>query len=203
MQRMNIVNVTVLLLLLTHLTQGQQECNRTITINSAVGNDTQGCLEGDYPCSSLDYALSNLQSYDCVNITSDAVPLSTVVEMNDTNAITIRGQGNTSVLCGNNSRMTCMYCSNVVIEGITWHGCGDPTNIVIGGVNFEKIANLSIRNCTFQFSKSRAMTIWTVSGLIELLDTRVIFNANYDTIYCHPDQYGTFRCNTKDFNVTG
>ena len=200
---MAIVNVTLLLLLLAHLVQGQLQCSRIITVNNATGNDTQGCLNGDYPCSSLDYALYNLQSYDCVNVTSNNVSLSTVVELNDTHAFTIEGHGNTIVMCSNNSRITCKYCSNVVIEGITWHGCGDPTNIVNGAINFEKIANLSIKNCTFQHSKSRALTIWTISGLIELIYTSVIFNANYDTIYCHPDQYGTFRCNTEHFNVTG
>ena len=203
---MAIVIVTLLLLLLAQMVQGQLQCGQIITVNNAAGNDTQDCLEGNYSCSSLDYALQNLQSYDCVNITSNNVSLSTVVELNDTHAITIRGQGNTTVMCSNNSRMSCKYCSNVVIEGITWDGCGDHTNVVQsihGAINFEKITNLTIKNCTFQYSKGRALTIWTVSGLIELLDTRVIFNANYDPIYCHVDQDEIFRCNTEHFNVTG
>ena len=197
------VHIRFLLLILVHLAQGQLECRRTIEVNNATGNDTQYCLEGGQPCYSLDYTLYSIQSYDCVNITSNALPLTKVVELNDINAITITGQGNTSVMCSNNSRMTFKNFSNVVIEGITWDGCGDPKNIVNGGINFEKIVNLSIRNCTFQFSKSRALTIWTISGFIEMLDTRVIFNANYDPIYCHPDHYGIFRCNTEDFNATG
>ena len=201
---MMIINITLLVLFLTFLPEGQlEECGRIITVNTAAGSDTQSCLEGDYPCSSLEYTLYHIQSYDCVNITSNTLPLTKVVELNDINAIMIRGQGNTSVMCSNNSRMTFRNFSNVAIEGITWDGCGDPKIIVHGGINFEKIANLSIRNCTFQFSKSRALTIWTISGFIEMLDTRVIFNANYDPIYCHPDQYGIFRCNTEDFNATG
>ena len=200
---MAIVNEALLLLLLAHLIKGNLQCDRNITVNNAAGNDTQGCLKGNYSCSSLDYALYNLRSYDCVNVTSNNVSLSTVVELNDTHAITIRGHGNTTVMCSNKSRISCKYCSNVVIEGITWHGYGDPINIVNGAINFEKIVNLTIKNCTFQYSKSRALTIWTISGLIKLLDTRVIFNANYDTIYCHPDQYGTFRCTTEHFDVTG
>ena len=203
---MNIVNVTLLLLLLTHLVQGQLQCSRIITVNTVAGNDTQGCLDGDHPCFSLDYALYNLQSYDCVNVTSNNVSLSTLVELNDTHAIAIRGQGNTIVMCSNNSRISCKYCSNVVIENITWNGCGNHTNVVQsihGAINFQEIANLTIKNCTFQYSIGRALTIWTVSGLIELLDTRVIFNANYDPIYCYPDQSETFRCNTEHFNVSG
>ena len=200
---MTSVHIRFLILILVHLAQGQLDCRRTIEVNNETGNDTQGCLEGGHPCYSLDFVLYNFQSYDCVNITSNTVSLSTVVERNDTNAITIRGQGNTTVMCSNNSRITFKNFSNVVIEGITWDGCGDPKIIANGGINFERITNLSIRNCTLQFSKSRALTIWSVSGFIEMINTQVKYNANYDPIYCHPDQYGTFRCNTKDFAVTG
>ena len=198
------VNAAFLLLLLAYQAQGQLECgNRVITVNTTVGNDTQDCLEGGYPCSSLDYVLNSIKSNDCVSITSDSVTLSEVAEINNINNITIRGDGNTIVMCHNNSRMTCKNCSNVIIRGITWSGCGDPANIVNGAINFERIANLSIQDCTFQFSKSRAVTIWTVSRLIEILNTRVINNANYDTIYCRPDQFGTFRCYTDNCNVNG
>ena len=203
MQKMDTVNIALLLLLLVHLVQGQLECGRIITVNTTAGNDTQGCLEAEYPCSSLDYALSNVQSNDCVNITSDSVSLSMVVELHNISAIAIRGQGNTTVMCINNSRMTCKNCSNVVIRGITWSGCGDSANIVNGVINLERIANLSIQDCTFQFSKSRALTIWTISGLIEILDTQVINNANYDTIHCYPVQDGLFRCVTENCSVTG
>ena len=203
MQKMAIHINIALLLLIAHLAQGQLGCGRVILVDATFGNDTQGCLEEEYPCSSLHYALSNIQSNDCVNITSDSVSLSVVVEMNNISNITIRGDGNTIVMCNNNSRMTCKNCSNVIIRGITWSGCGDPAKIVNGAINFERITNLSIQDCTFQFSKSRAVTIWTVSGLIEILNTRVINNANYDTIYCHPDQFGTFRCYTDNCNVNG
>ena len=199
-------NITILVLLFALLAEGQlEECGRIITVNTAAGNNSQGCLEGGYPCYSLYYALYNFQSYDCVNITSNTVSLSTVVERNDTNAVTIRGQGNTTVMCSNNSRITFKNFSNVVIEGITWDGCGDPKIIAIGGINFERIANLSIRNCTLQFSKSRALTIWSVSGFIEMINTQVKYNANYDPIYCHPaaDQPEEFQCHTKDSAVTG
>ena len=115
---MAIVIVTLLVLLLVHLVQEQSQCSRIVTVNTVAGNDTEGCLDGDHPCSSLDYALYNLQSYDCVNVTSNNVSLSTVVELNDTHAIA-RGQGNTIVKCSNNSsRMSYKYCSNVVTEGV-------------------------------------------------------------------------------------
>ena len=200
---MTSVHIRFLLLILVHLAQGQLDCRRTVEVNNETGNDTQGCLEGGQPCYSLDFALCNFQSYDCVSVTSNIVSLSTVIERNDINVITIKGQGNTTVMCSNNSRITFRNFSNVVIEGITWDGCGDTKIIVNGGINFERITNLSIRNCTLQFSKSRALTIWSVSGFIEMIDTQVIFNANYDPIYCHPDQFGEFRCHTKDSVVTG
>ena len=199
----SIAYAVFLLLSLGHFVKGQLECNGVITINTRAGNDTEGCLVGEYPCSSLDYTLSNLQSNDCVNITSNSVSLSTVVELNNIDAIIITGNGNTTIICYNSSRMTCKNCSNVVIRGLTWNGCGDSENIVNGVINLERIANLSIQDCKFQFSKSRALTVWTVSGLIELVDTQVINNANYDIIHCHPDNSGVFRCATENCDVTG
>ena len=105
----------VIFALLMPLLQLGNTCNRQITINTD-GNDTEDCLEGDYPCSSLGYVLNHLQNNDCVNITSNSVPLTTIVELHNLNAFTIRGQGNTIVMCNNTGGVSCNNCSNVVIE---------------------------------------------------------------------------------------
>ena len=194
------------LLLLIQVSFGKFECNREITVNTD-GNDTEDCLEGDYPCSSLGYVLNYLQSNDCVNITSNSVPLTTIVELPNLNAITIRGQGNTIVMCNNTGGVFCNNCDNVVIEGITWDKCGDPnlnqTFGLFGGVNFHLISNLSIINCTFQNSSIRALSITLLSGLIEIVHTHFLYNANYEIIYCAKSQRGFIQCTVADFNVTG
>ena len=178
-------------------------CMRVTTVNTN-GNDTQDCLEGDYPCSSLGYVLNHLQSNDCVNITSNSVPLTTIVELHNLNAITIRGQGNTIVMCNNTGGVSCNNCSNVVIEGITWDGCGDPNGRkLIGGVNFSILSNLSLKNCTFQFSKVYALSLRMISSLVEIVNTKFLNNANYEAIYCYSVRHTIKRCVTNSFAVTG
>ena len=193
-------------LILIQVSLGEFKCNREITVNTD-GNDTEDCLGGDYPCSSLGYVLNHVQSNDCVNITSNSVPLTTIVELHNLNAITIRGQGNTIVMCNNTGGVSCNNCSNVVIEGITWDGCGDPnlnqTFGLFGGVNFHLISNLSIFNCTFQRSSIRSLSITLLSGLIEIVHTHFLYNANYEIIYCAKSQHGFIQCTAANFNVTG
>ena len=194
------------LLLLIQVSLGKFECTREITVNTN-GNDGEDCLKGDYPCSSLGYVLNNLRSNDCVNITSKSVPLTIIVELPNLNAIAIRGQGNTNVMCNNTGGVFCNICSNVVIEGITWDRCGDPnlnqTFGLFGGVNFHIISNLSIINCIFQHSSIRALSITLLSGLIEIVHTHFLYNANYEIIYCAKSQRGFIQCTAADFNVTG
>ena len=196
-------SIVFLLITLADLTQALQDYNKIVTV-STDGNDTEDCLEGDYPCSSLGYVLNHLQSNDCVNITSNSVPLTTIVELHNLNAITIRGQGNTIVLCNNTGGVFCNNCSNVVIEGIIWDGCGDPqTRKLPGGVTFNQLTNLFIKNCAFQHSKLRALYLQSISGLLQLVDTQFSFNSNDDVIYCFQAQTGYKHCATDNYTATG
>ena len=181
---------------------------REITVN-VDRNDTEDCLEGNYPCSSLGYVLNHLQSNDCVNITSNSVPLTTIVELHNLNAITIRGQGNTIVMCNNTGGVSCNNCSNVVIEGITWDGCGDPqrpdptTVDSTGGLTFTNITNLCITNCILQNSKVHALYLHMVAGVINITGTQILNNSNYDTVFCLRAQSEYIRCFTSNYSVTG
>ena len=196
----------LVLLVLIQVSLGKFECTREITVN-INGNDTEDCLEGDYPCSSLGYVLNHLQSNDCVNITSNSVLLTTIVELHNLNAITIRGQGNTIVTCNNTGGVSCNNCGNIIVESITWDSCGDPnvdqTYSHFGGINFNTISNLSIINCTFQHSRVRALSLTSISGLIEIVHTHFLSNANYGTIYCANSQHNFIQCTATDFKVTG
>ena len=181
---------------------------KTIDVHSA-GNDSEDCLNGQVACSSLDYALmSHLQNGDCVNITSDTVSLPRTVNLSDLDAITIRGQGSTIVMCNNTGRVSCNNCSNVVIEGITWDQCGDPNQQnradpnAFGGLNFINITNLSINNCTLQNSRVRALSLYLVAGSINISNTQFLNNANNDTIHCFQNPV-YFNCVTDESNVTG
>ena len=172
------------------------------------GSDSEGCLTGQIPCSSLGYALTHSQSGDYINITSDTVSLPMVVEINDITNITIRGQGNTIVMCNNTGGVSFNNSSNIVIEGITWDQCGDPDLQHIaypnafGGLNFTNVANVSISNCILQFSKVRALSLYFVAGFVNITNTHFLNNANYDVIHCFQGSF-YIRCVTDKRNVTG
>ena len=181
---------------------------KTINVNPSTGNDSKECLGQQIPCSSLDYALSHLQNGDCVNITSDTVSLPRTANLSDRDAITIRGQGNTIVMCNNTGGMSCNNCSDIVIEGITWDQCGDPNQQnradpdAFGGLNFTNVTNLSINNCTLQHSRVRALSLNLMSGSININNTQFLNNANDDTIHCFQGPV-YIHCVTDERNVTG
>ena len=172
------------------------------------GSDTEDCLTGQSPCSSLDYALTHSHIGDYINITSDTVSLPTVVEINNITNITIRGQGNTIVMCNNTGGVSFNNGSNIVIEGITWDQCGDPNLQHIaypnafGGLNFTNVVNVSINNCILQFSKVRALSLYFVAGFVNITNTQFLNNANYDNIYCFRGSL-YIHCVTDKRNVTG
>ena len=198
---------TVHLVVILRLIWAGSIYGRIIEVHS-TGNDSEDCLKQQILCSSLDYALTHLQSGDYVNITSDTVFLPRMVNLNDLDAITIRGHGSIIVMCNNTGGVSCNDCSNVVIEGITWDQCGDPNQQnrtypnAFGGLNFTNVTNLSINNCTLQNSRVRALSLYLVGGSINISNTQFLNNANNDTIYCfRPNVY--IRCVTDNRNVTG
>ena len=166
----------IAVLSLTLLVAGRDECKRVITVDDSV-NDSQHCLlNNTLQCSLFHYVLAHLQSGDYVNVTSNSVSLLTVVELQNVNTITIRGQGNTIVMCNNTGAVFCNNCSDVIIEGITWDQCGNPQALrtIIynnGGIFFHTISNLTVQNCTFQHSKVRALSLVTVSGFVYIMNS--------------------------------
>ena len=113
------VPVIFVLLLLALSIQGAKKHNKVIVID-VTGNDIPNCLRSDISCQSLSYVLIHLQNNSYINITSDVVLIPRMVNLSYLNAITIRGHGNTIMMCDNTDGVSCNNCSNVVIEGITW-----------------------------------------------------------------------------------
>ena len=190
---------------LTSLAAGRNQCKRVITINNNFSYHVQYDIQDGTLLHSLHYVLTHLESNDCVNITSHSVLLHTIIELNNINNVTIRGQSNTIVMCNNTGGVSCNNCSNVVIEGIRWDQCGDPQRKNIrGGMNFHVISNLTVQNCTFQHSKLRALSIHAPSGFIYIINSQILCNANNDTITCGlVARTGFIHCATKNYIATG
>ena len=91
----------------------------------------------------------------------------------DLNNITITGNGAT-IMCNNSGGAYCESCDNVVIEGITWDKCGDPNGTNISGVAFNITSNVSLINCTFQYSQIQAVYMLEVSGYLSIHKTEFL-----------------------------
>ena len=115
-----------------------------------------------------------------INITSSLVMLQNVTYMGKgyLNNVTITGN-EVTVACSNISGvLSCSYCSNIFIKGITWDHCGNPNDLYfINGIEFTYITNISITNCIFQYSKKcMSMVIVISSGTIQVRDCKFLFN---------------------------
>ena len=143
-------------------------------------------MEGTCLCGSLFKALQQVENNTVINITS-LVTFHNFIEIGNLSNITIIGNEAT-VACNNSGIFTCLYCSNVVIQGITWDQCGNPNHsIYIYAIGFIEVTNISIVTCTFQFSKiCKAVTLQLslLSGYVEVKDSRFLFNYVINSSQC-------------------
>ena len=156
-------------------------CQSKVIEVSSKGKDSNDCcIEGSCLCGSLFEALFNVENNTVINITS-SVPLHNsthIVDRSETlNNITIIGN-NITVECNNSGIVTCVNCSNIVIQGITWDQCGDPkSQNVKYTIGIKSASNVSIRACTFQHSKvCTVVFLQLLSGYVEVLDSKFLFN---------------------------
>ena len=144
--------------------------SKVITINNIHGSDnTKCCAKGKCVRSSLSTALLNIHSNTIINITSESVALNntTTVGSGKLTNITITGS-NVIIMCNNSGSVYCESCDHVMILGITWDRCGDPTGANIAGVTFNVTSNISLINCTFQNSQIPAVSLAEIANNISI-----------------------------------
>ena len=144
------------------------------------------CESKECDCDKLEDLLNGLEHNTLVNITN-TVTLSSVITLQNRN-ISIIGYNNITVNCVNGGGLKLLDCSNVIIEGITWIGCGNYNNTndvpVIHLTNCFSSTNIRIQKCTFQYSLGKAIshivrTDWRCHNPISYLvikDSYVIIN---------------------------
>ena len=120
------------------------------------------CESKECDCDKLEDLLNGLEyNYNIlVNITN-TVTLSSVITLKYHNNILIIGYNNITVNCVNGGGLKLLYCRNVIIEGITWIGCGNyGTNDVpvIHLTDCYSSTNIRIQKCTFQYSLGKAIS---------------------------------------------
>ena len=178
---MIVINVLILIILTS-----QCVCvhSKVIIVNSNNGNDnTECCVNGECACSSLSTALLNIDNNTIINITSQSVALNNTTTMGSgklTN-ITITGS-KVTIMCNNSGSVYCESCDDVMIKGITWDRCGNPSGKNIAGVTFNGTSNISLVNCTFQHSQLPAVSLLEVSDRI-LVQSSNFLSSNIAYIY--------------------
>ena len=129
-----------------------------------------------------------------------------MIELNNINVISIRGQGNIIVMCNNTGGVSCNNCSDVVIEGITWDKCGNPQiRNLYRGINFHTISNLTIQIVFFNIQKFEHCLYLLFQVLyIQIMNSCFIHNANTDIITCGlVAKTGYKHCVTENYVATG
>ena len=172
-----IIKVGVLICLITLTSQLVH--SKIITINITSGNGSQECCtEEGCMCASLSIALQYIDSNTAINITSSFVMLEESVKLGSGNLtnITITGN-NVTIMCNNSGSVYCESCDHVMIEEITWDRCGDPNGTDIAGVTFNGASNISLVNCTFQYSQIPIVLFLDVSENVNLHHCKFLSNS--------------------------
>ena len=177
-----LLQVMIILLWICLITFTSQHVHSiVITVNTTGGSDnTTCCIDGQCDCSSLSTALNNINNNTVINITSESVTLGQHIVMGSGDNITIIGNGVT-IMCNYSGsvELTCNnVCTNIVIEGITWDRCGDPYSAnIFTAVMLNTVANVSLRNCTFQYSLMQAMRIGVARGYVTIQNCCFVLNS--------------------------
>ena len=113
------------------------------------------CLSKKCYCNKLEDLLDDLKSNTIVNITDNAT-LFSVIELQGLHNISIIAYNNITVICGNGGRLYLLHCHDLMIEGITWIGCGSSDHNIqnhYASVIYIRISyGITIQDCTFQYS---------------------------------------------------
>ena len=162
------------------------------------------CQSKKCHCNKLEDLLVGLKS---VNI-KGTVTLSTVVKLENLNNISIIGYNNTIVICVNGGGLYLASCSNLIIEGITWIGCGNDIFETVIGLEFS---NVTIQKCTFHYSFGKAISLYgTRSNNVSINYCNFVNNNRYKehgaAIHCNMGAYDyevNINISNCNFNYNG
>ena len=134
------------------------------------------CVSGKFTFHSIDDILNNISSDNTiVNITTDVV-LSSIVTLESLENIMIIGYRNPVVKCDDVGAVKFISCKNITIEGIQWEGCGSK---VYPEIEFYNSSNVSLKTCSFHYSKGRSILLSEVSGNVYINNCNFAHNNKY------------------------
>ena len=149
------------------------------------------CLRDKCNCKQLEDMLHaayiNASTPQHVNISDDVVLLSSLFSLDNAD-ILIMGLNNPTVLCVNGGRLQVLEPlsdnSYIVVKGVTWIGCGlayseshdrpqstGPVLSILGSQDPNPI-NLTIQNCSFQYSQEQVIFLKGLIIDVNIIDTK-------------------------------
>ena len=189
MLSLRIIPLVILVAVLVQYASGNQ---RIVHVSELISDDEDFfaseddnshicCVYGNCSCNSLNHALTNLTSNVLIKITTD-VTLSSLVKVSDIENVTIIGHNNPTVNCKDFGKIHLNFCNNCIIQGITWDGrfgsvdIDDHTEPVL---KLSNSSNITIDNCSFQYSKRQAVVLSEVSGDVNIDHCNFVHNNHY------------------------
>ena len=139
------------------------------------------CIHQSCFCQVIDNVLASLTSNVQIDLSIN-VTLSSIITLTDLNNISIIGHHNPTINCSNAGGVKFTSCHNCTIEGITWNGCGNK-NIHVNTtpvIEFYHSTNITIQNCTFQYSIGQAVALSEVSGSVKITHCWFLHNNHYE-----------------------
>ena len=171
------MNVIIIYIWLCLIAVGQYTHCKVITVNNNGSISPTCCTNELCVCGSLSQALLFTGSDTVINITSQAIPLHSFVQMTPRNNVTVISSVGTTIMCNNTGAIVCHTCSNFAIEGIKWDQCGISSVPSLPGIYFFIISNISIINCTFQhFKVCVSVYMQKAEGSINVVNSKFMFN---------------------------
>ena len=169
------ISFLITIAVLVQYADGNQKIVYVSKLTNGEGDSTC-CMYGNCSCSSLDHALVNLTSNVLINITTD-VTLSSLILVSNIENASIVGHNNPTIHCKRTGGMHFTCCHNCIIQGITWDGCG--TEYTEPGLKLSNSSNISIKNCSFQYSTGQAVVLAETSGDVNISYCNFIHNNHY------------------------
>ena len=174
-----ILTVILTLLVVVHYGDGNQNIihvTDTISKEDFLTSDKHiCCVYRNCSCRSLDQALANLTSNVLINITTD-MTLTSLIKASHLVNVSIIGSNYPSVNCKSVGGMHFTFCSNCIIKGIIWNGCGSHIDPVL---KFSHSINVTIQNCLFQHLIGQAVVLSGVLGDVNIDNCKFINNSDY------------------------
>ena len=179
--------------------------------NNVVTIDSHGIVrcsyQGGFTCQMKKCNCSEFErdlNSDSLIIVKGAVTLSSVVSFTNLTNISIVGHNNPFVYCVNGGGLNITNSSNIVLEGITWIGCGNnikdddnkdlhdftelslkildsPTRSeqLVPVIHLQFSINVKVQNCVFQYSEGRAVEMSELLGEVNISQCDFLSNIHY------------------------